>query len=108
MGALIPLLLPLLPSVINLVESLFSGKPKSGTDKMDALVSGLRAIIAKMITSGTLVNGLPVVQPTDDALIGLVEAKLLDMKLTGTLGNTDTGQIWLLRGGTITLLTAAK
>ncbi len=106
MGAIAGLLLPFLPSVINMVEALFSSKPKQGVNKMDAVVEGLRAIVAKMITSGQVTpDGKPVVQPTDDNVKGMIELALQQMKVTGTLGNIDAGQLYLLRGS-ITALTA--
>jgi hypothetical protein len=101
MGTIITALLPVIPSLINLVEGIFS-KPKSGVNKMSAVLQALRAIIEQALSAGSLPSsGTTPAQPTDDAITGMVEAILAQMKANGTLGKqtaAPTGGYFLLQG----------
>ena len=90
MGALLSLLIPMVPSLIAGVESIFK-KPGSGQTKMDAVLTALRGILEKFVSvqqpapaPGTPVPPLTV--PTDAALESMIETVLQQMKLTGQLG----------------------
>ena len=101
MGTILGLVLPAIPTLVSLAEKLFT-KPTAGTDKMSAVVSALRGMITQLVASGSVPptpDGKPVAQPTDDALMGAVEAVLNQLKSAGTLGTVvDSGNIYLVRG----------
>lgn len=101
MGAVAALLLPMLPSIINGVGSLFKSKPKSGEDKMDTVLRMVQQIIAGMIQGKVpLPDGTTVdVQPDPQAVKGLIEGVLQQMKASGQLTEQPaTGTLWILRG----------
>lgn len=64
------LLLPLIPSLIQGVERLFT-IPKAGAVKMDACVGALRSIVDKLVVTGELGANKP---PSDEVLRGMIEA----------------------------------
>lgn len=100
MGALLALLLPLLPSLIQGVEKIFT-KPSSGPDRMDAVLQAIRQILAKLQTTGTLPDGTPVPKDpvTDDALRGMIEVVLQNLKVSGQLlAPVVAGDLYVLRG----------
>lgn len=111
MGALLGLILPLVPSIVNGVESLFAKKPAAGTDKMAAVLQALRGIIEQFIAAKVpLPDGTtPTASPTDDALKGMVETVLAQMKTTGTLSadpavpSTPAGNLFIVQGLVIPL-----
>lgn len=112
MGALLGLILPLVPSIVNGVESLFSKKPAAGTDKMSAALQALRALISQFIAAKVpLPDGtVPTAQPTDDALKGMIETVFQQMKTTGTLTAnpataTAVGNLFLVHGSVTPLKT---
>lgn len=103
---LLAAILPFVPSVVKLVEGLFSGKAKSGTDKMDAALQAVRALLEKF----GAVQGVTD-KPTDDALRGAIEAVVQQLKGSGELtaatitGTTTPPNVitnaWLVVGGTV-------
>lgn len=96
MGALIGLLATIAPPLIRGIESLFSGKAKSGEDKMDALVQSVRAVIQKMLAAK--VPGVEdLKQPTDDALRGALEMVFQQMSDGGKLKPAGDGELYLVR-----------
>lgn len=93
MGALLGLILPLVPSIISGVEAIFKSKPQSGTDKLGAVLDSLRAIISKMVATGIpLPDGTKPAQPSDDAIIGMIETVLQQLQDNGTLGSVLTSK----------------
>ncbi len=96
-GALISLLLPMVPGLVQSVQQLFK-KPATpiapgttpaptpvptGTDKMAAVVQSLRVILDKMIASGAV--PAPTEPITDDKLQGAVETIVQQVKSAGQL-----------------------
>lgn len=101
MGALLGILLPLLPGIIKTIETTFAGKPKSGTEKMTTLVDFVRGLITQLIAAkvpmpdGTVLTE----QPTDDILRGALEAIFQNTKAAGQLTKPVTeGELFLVRG----------
>lgn len=78
--ALLPTLLPLIPSLITTVEGLF-GKNK-GADKMATILAMLQALISQLQKTGALPGG---VLPGNNVLQPLIETILAQMKLTGKI-----------------------
>ncbi len=112
MGLLIPLLLPLIPGLIQTVEAIFQ-KPKSGTDKMSAVLAALRGILTQMFAAGQVPAGVPVdsagkpIQPTDATMQGIIETVLAQLKASGQMTqSTPGGSLYLLQGA-VTALKAA-
>jgi len=97
MGAL-ALLLPLIPTLIQGVEGIFANKPKSGTDKMDAVAQALRAVFDKLVTSGVVPGGTL----TDDAIRGAIEAVFQQISKGGQVPIVPTSpvvvasQLWVV------------
>ena len=114
MGAILALILPLVPSIVNGVEALFAKKPASGTDKMSAALQAIRAIVTQFLAAKVPMpdgSAPPVGAPTDDALTGMIETVLAQMKTTGTLSatpaaTTQAGAIFLVQGTVTPLKTA--
>jgi hypothetical protein len=77
-------LIPFIAPAMRFVEKLFS-KPKSGADKMDAVLAALRAVLQVAAEKGqvSLPDGK---QPTDDYLRGQIEAEFQRIASAGTLG----------------------
>ncbi len=73
---------PLLPDIIRGVETVFKDNKKSGTDKMDAVVTSVRAVIDKKVALGNLPTGT---MPTDAELRALIEGEFQRMKAAGEL-----------------------
>ena len=97
MGAILPLILTFLPTLIDSVEKIFT-KSKSGPDKLDAVLQALRAIIQKMVDTGVIPKDVPV---TDDALRGIIETVLNDLKKTPISvppNSNITNELWIVRG----------
>lgn len=89
--ALIGLLLDLIPPIIQGVELAFSNKPKSGADKMRAVVGSVGQIAEVMLTAGVpLPDGSQIPdQSVDDKVVrGLAEAAFQRLKATGQLSAT--------------------
>lgn len=113
MGAILSVLLPLIPGLVQGIEKIFQkpatpvpGAPvPTGTDKMDAVVQSLRAILEKMLATGAV--PAPAAPVTDDALRGAVEAVLQQLKASGQLAAPATSGALYLVQGTITPLRAA-
>ncbi len=102
-GTLLALLAPLLPSLIQGIEKLFAGKPKSGEDKMKAVIDALRMVIERMMAAGVpLPDGtvIPEKSISDDLLRGLIEAELQRLKASGqmTAPVSPVGELFILRG----------
>lgn len=107
MGVLLPIILTALPGLINAVETAFA-KPKSGTDKMNAVVQALQAILSTLSASGQFpASTVPATEPL--ALQGITETVLSQMKGNGTLAKPGattpvaTAQLYLVHG-TVSLL----
>lgn len=79
---------PLLPGIINTVESLFSKKPQSGQDKMSTVLAWLQQALRTLLAQ----NDPNVKLPTDQEMQAMVETILADMKKNGTLVGTPTTQ----------------
>jgi hypothetical protein len=105
MGVFLPLLLPLLPTLINTVEALFV-KSKSGADKMSVVTQQIQALISTLLATKTVTGAL---QPTDVQVQSVVETVLAGMKGAKTLvtpgqpliapsGVPVTGSWYLVRG----------
>lgn len=82
MGALLPLLLPLLPALINSAEAAFAA-PKSGSSKANAVIQGLEAFLSNLFAAKQAPAGSTM--PTPDQLSGMMETFLAQMRLDGTL-----------------------
>jgi hypothetical protein len=109
MGAILALLIPLIPGLIQGIEKIFvkpapiPGAPvppaapvPTGTDKMDAIVQSLRAIFEKLLATGIVPPGTAV---TDDALRGAIEAEFQRLKGTGQLTQAPAlGALYLVQG----------
>ncbi len=106
MGAILALLIPLIPSLIQGVEKIFvkpapatptpNAPVPTGTDKQDAIVQSLRAIFDKLLATGIVPPGTTV---TDDALRGAIEAEFQRLKGTGQLAQPTTlGALYLVQG----------
>ncbi len=106
MGAIIPLLLPLIGPLIQGVEAIFS-KPKSGPDKVAAVANALRQIIEQLMIAGIPVAGQPIPEKsvTDDLLKGAIEAELARLKASGQLAAQATGTLYMVRGVVVPLST---
>jgi hypothetical protein len=78
-AAIAALLVPFIPSAINLVEGLIK-KPSSGQDKADLVLQFLRQTLVKLQSQGVIPAGTSV---TDDALMGLIESIFQQMTVNG-------------------------
>lgn len=96
--------LNLAPFLISAVEKIFT-KPKSGEDRLSAVVAMLRELAIKMQATGEITA-----QPSDEALTGLIETVFQQLKSSNTvttvLPPVET-RIFLVRG-TLTELTEHK
>ena len=111
MGALLALLLPLIPGLIQGVQTLFVKAPTPATaapapdinqTKADAVLQALQAIIAHLkavnapLPDGSLPANIPV---TDDALRASIETLYQQMKAADQLTPAPpTGSLWLVQG----------
>jgi hypothetical protein len=115
MGALLALLLPMIPGLIQGVQAVIKAKPApapgptpappvsaAGQAKADAVLVALRAVIEKLaainapLPDGTLPAAVPV---TDDALRAAIETIYQQMKAGGNLTPAaPTGTLWLVQG----------
>ena len=106
MGALVGLLLPAIPGLINLAEALIrkktpEGQPvKTGTDKADLVLQALRAIIAKYTASTGFAEPI-----TDDMLKGLIESVFQTIGPTGA-ALTPAARLYVLQGSITELKSA--
>lgn len=82
---MIPLILSALPGLIQMAEVLIT-KGKSGSDKKDLVLQQTRLLLEKLIAT----NIIPEVKVTDDTLVGLIEAKLAELKATNSLTTIPT------------------
>lgn len=102
MGALIPLLIPLIPSLVSWAEKAFAGKAKSGPDKMQTVVSALQVVAEGMQQAkAPLPNGAQIADKSvdDQVLRGLVEVELTRLRATGKLdGIAPSGDLFIVRG----------
>ena len=106
MGALVSILLPLIPSLIQGVEGIFKDKPKSGPDKIVAVSNALRQIIEQMMAAGLQVGGVPIPEKSvsDDLLRGAIEAVFTKLKATGQLATQPaSGDLFIVRGSVVPL-----
>jgi hypothetical protein len=99
MGAIIAAILPFVPTLIAEVERLFS-KPKSGEDKMDAIVQSLRAVITKLIATDPTIKA-----PSDQEIQAVVETVFQQQKqaVPAPVASASAvpilgGSIYILRG----------
>lgn len=98
MGPLLSVLSVAAPPLINWIESLFKEKPKSGEDKMSALLQAVRAILNQAIAAKVTVDGKPIPPTTDDSLRGMLETIFQQMKTSGQLTSSPpTGNLFLVR-----------
>ena len=63
MGTLLPIILGLLPPLLRGAETFFAAKPKSGTDKANAVLQALQAFLSQYIASGAAPAGTPLPDP---------------------------------------------
>src|SRR5690242_6519195 len=105
MGTVLALLLPAIPSIVNLVETLFANKQKAGADKLNSAQQMLQVLLSQLEAAGLIPNGSA--KPTPDALQGAIEAVLAQLKATGQLGAQPASTLYLVQG-TITQLTQMK
>lgn len=88
MGAILAILLPLLPHIVTGVEDLFQLISKSGKSKMSAVLKTVSTLWSEMESAGIIPKGTPT--PSSDTLIGAIEATLANLKSSGTI-TTGTG-----------------
>lgn len=118
MGALLALLVPLIPGLIQGVQQLFAHAkpvapnpatpaPDLGQAKNDAVLQSLRAMVGKLaainapLPDGTLPATVPV---TDDSLRAAIETVYQQLKAGGNLQpQPAAGALWLVQG-TVTAL----
>jgi hypothetical protein len=107
MGALLGLLLPLVPGLIQGAEAIFA-KPQSGTTKSAAVLAALRGMLGSIVAvnaplaDGKLPASIPV---TDDALAGAIEAEFQRLKATGQLApQPAAGTLYIMRGSCTPIL----
>lgn len=110
-AAIVSLILPAIPNLIDLAEKLIT-KPKSGDTKMSTVMQALRALISGVTATTPPVPGAPAVpvkQITDDELKAIIQTVFSQKEASNTLGasTTPTGQMYLVQG-TITPLNPAK
>ncbi len=104
MGAIIPLLLPLIGPLIQGVESIFKAKPKSGADKVQAVINALLQVVNQMMNAGVQVEGQAIPPIKDDLLKGAIETELARLKASGQLGVTPaSGTLYLVQGKIVPL-----
>jgi hypothetical protein len=109
MGALLPLLLPVIPGLVNLAEAAFE-KPKSGESKMNAVIAALQGMLGTLFGAGQAPSGAAA--PGANELQGVVETVLAQMKGNGTIttpGKASAStqpQLWLVQGTVSQLKTA--
>lgn len=111
-SALLALLAPAVPGLINTAEAIFTA-PKSGETRGSAVLGGLKSIIQGLVATGHPAVSPPPgnpagALPSDDILKGLIEAVFQGMKNGGTLAPkvpsvaptvpATTGEVFLLRG----------
>lgn len=96
MGTVLALLLPAIPSIVNLVENLFSKKSNAGTDKLNSAQQMLQVLLSQLEAAGLIPTGS--VKPTPDAIQGAIEAVLAQLKASGQLGSTSAGTLYLVQG----------
>lgn len=97
-GAIATLVSGLLPSIINGLEGIFA-KPKSGVEKMDAALQMVKAVTDKLVATGVVTKQPTDAPLTDDALRGMIEGKLAEMKASGALGaDPNNAPLYILRG----------
>lgn len=86
------LLAPFVPSIVQMVEKLFN-KSDSGSDKMAAAKAMLDQLAAHLASTKLIDE-----KPGPDALAGIIEASLSQLKASNTLTAPTTGKIYLVRG----------
>lgn len=109
MGALLALLIPMVPGLIQDVEILFGKvKPKTGETKMSVVMQQLRAALEALkalnvpLPDGTLPATIPV---TDDALRLFAESWFQQLKANGQLTRPQqSGTLYLLQGSVTPLV----
>ena len=110
---LLPLILSAAPSLISLVEGLFSKKPQSGQQKMDMVLQTIMTWLGQAIATGAI----PVPQGSPNSINPAEVAAALETLLNqikaqngGTVPTGPTNPLanaFLLLGGTITPLKVA-
>ncbi len=97
------------PMLLRLAEHAFSGKPKSGTDKMAWVQQSLHWLVETMLRGNIkLPDGTQLPADTklsDDALKTALEVLLEQEKAAGTLTTQSVGeqQLYILKGYGVTL-----
>lgn len=107
MGAILSFLIPAVPTLVKLVESVFVQRGAGG-DKMKAVLKAVRALVDQLADSGAIQKDE---RPNDDQLRGVIESILSQMKAApgGILGadGAAAGELYLVRGTVIPLRPAA-
>ena len=97
MGAVLALLLPAIPSLVNLAETLFAKKPKSGPDKLNAVTQTLQVLLTQLKSAGLISTDS--LMPSAEGLHGAIEAVLANQKATGQLGQPiPSGSVYIVQG----------
>jgi hypothetical protein len=97
LATLLPLVLPMVPSIIQGVENIFGAK--KGREKKEASVEMVSVLVKKLRESGTLTDNT-----NAQDVATLIEATLQSMKASGQLqedGKTGAGSRQVVIRGTI-------
>jgi hypothetical protein len=102
--ALLPVVTPLITSLVKKLEGLFP--PKSGTIKADTVVGSIKVILDSLAASGVLkTDGAPSGNPQLDIMLRTVlETVVQALKGQGQLGGTPV----VATGGSATATTTAQ
>jgi transglutaminase/protease-like cytokinesis protein 3 len=107
MGALLPVILAVLPGLISAAEAAFA-KKGSGTDKMNAVLQALQAYLENLYAAKQQPDNSPASVPGADSLTGVIETLLSQMKANDTLTPKPAASPTLyLVSGTVTQLKTA-
>ncbi len=98
-AALAPILIQVIPSLIQLADDLLSKKPKAGQDKMDLVVQMIRTAVDKQVVSAKW----PAL-PTDDELRGLVQTVFTHQNKEPSEVVSAGPKLYLVRGTILTEL----
>lgn len=105
-AALSKFIAPFLPGVFRAANTLFGGKPKSGDEKMSWVKGVIRSAVDRLINANIpLPDGTVITEnPTDDALLGMLEGLFQQFKAGGgehTKGEEQ--QYFMVRGSVVPL-----
>jgi hypothetical protein len=82
-----------IPSVVKLVESAFSKKPKSGSEKFDTAFSAILTIYQALAKSGVVDKSI-----NDDGVRAAIEAVVQTLKQNGELDTPVSGKKVVFEG----------